>query len=440
MKKLKIKDIIILGLMNFALFVGAGNIILPPFIGLQAGTNVFYAAAGFLLTGVGLPVIAAIAMARVGGSLPAIVEPLGKIVGVLLIVVCYLCVGPLGATPRTATVSYDLGLKPFFHTESLLAIYSLIFFAVVTLVSLYPQKLFETVGEFLSPIKVLALLVLVVTVFVLPAGGPGVPQGILAVEPFSYGVSNGYLTMDTLASLVFGLVIVGSIRSRNIETPQLITRYAIYSGLIAGLALIVIYISLFRLGTDSTAIASGATNGAEVLAAYVGYSYGILGNVFLSILITIACLVTAIGLTCSGSSYFSSLTGINYRILVFIFAGLSMLVSNLGLTQLLAISIPAMLVIYPIFIVLIVFSFISAKLKSPAIVAIPVAALAFVFGLADAVKQIGFESSLPSFYSKLPLSAQGLSWLLPALALGIVCTIIDFYFGKREKTVEYDVN
>lgn len=148
---LKSRDIIALGFMTFALFVGAGNIIFPPMVGLQAGEHVWTAAFGFLLTAVGLPVLTVIALAKVGGGVDSLSTPIGKVAGVLLATVCYLAVGPLFATPRTATVSFEVGIAPLTGDGAMpLFIYSLIYFAIVILVSLYPGKLLDTVGNFLG--------------------------------------------------------------------------------------------------------------------------------------------------------------------------------------------------------------------------------------------------------------------------------------------------
>ncbi|WMQ73976.1 MAG: hypothetical protein GPOALKHO_000994 [Sodalis sp.] len=129
-KRLTSKDILALGFMIFALFVGAGNIIFPPMVGrLQSGQHVWLAAAGFLITAVGLPVMAVIALARVGGGIDALSSPIGRKAGLFLAVVCYLAVGPLFATPRTATVSFAVGVAPFAGNGELpLLIYSLIYF------------------------------------------------------------------------------------------------------------------------------------------------------------------------------------------------------------------------------------------------------------------------------------------------------------------------
>ena len=411
--------------MNFALFVGAGNIIFPPFIGLQAGTSVWLAASGFLLTGVGLPVITAVAMAKAGGAMAAITQPVGRPCGILLAVICYLCVGPLFATPRTATVSYELTMLPFTGSERWLPLWSIIYFGIVILVSLYPGRLLDTVGKVLSPIKIIALIILAATALFLPAGKPQAPVGAYADAAFSQGLTNGYLTMDTLAALVFGLVIVGAIRSRGVTSVSLITRYAVLSGMIAGAGLALVYLSLFRLGTGSTGLTVNATNGAQVLSAYVRFSYGTGGSIFLGALITLACLVTAIGLTCACASYFSSVTRINYRAYVWFFALFSTLVSNLGLTQLIKTSVPALTAVYPVFVVLILTFFFRRLFRTAARVVAPAALVAFLFGLADAFNAAGIEMWPFTLVRQLPLHNQGLAWVLPVLAVMIAATFLD---------------
>ena len=234
MKVLKGQDILALGFMTFALFVGAGNIIFPPIVGLQAGPNVWMAALGFLITAVGLPVVTVIALAKVGGGMDALSSPIGKIAGGLLAAVAYLAVGPLFATPRTATVSFEVGLAPLTGESPLaLFLYSSVYFLIVFFVSLYPGRLLDTVGRFLAPLKIIALAILGIAAVALPAGDIGVATPEYVAAPFSQGFINGYLTMDTLGALVFGIVIVNAIRSRGVESPKLITRYAIIAGILS---------------------------------------------------------------------------------------------------------------------------------------------------------------------------------------------------------------
>ena len=272
---LKSRDIIALGFMTFALFVGAGNIIFPPMVGLQAGEHVWTAAFGFLLTAVGLPVLTVIALAKVGGGVDSLSTPIGKVAGVLLATVCYLAVGPLFATPRTATVSFEVGIAPLTGDGAMpLFIYSLIYFAIVILVSLYPGKLLDTVGNFLAPLKIVALIVLAVAAIVWPAGPISSAMDAYQNAAFSNGFVNGYLTMDTLGAMVFGIVIVNAARSRGVTEARLLTRYTIWAGLMAGVGLTLLYLALFRLGSDSATLVDQSANGAAILHAYVQHAAG----------------------------------------------------------------------------------------------------------------------------------------------------------------------
>jgi LIVCS family branched-chain amino acid:cation transporter len=436
MKVLKGQDTLALGFMTFALFVGAGNIIFPPMVGLQAGPHVWMAALGFLITAVGLPVVTVVALAKVGGGMDALSSPIGKVAGGLLAAVCYLAVGPLFATPRTATVSFEVGLAPLTGDGPLpLFLYSLVYFIVVYCISLYPGKLLDTVGRFLAPLKIIALAILGIAAFALPAGpmGDAVPEYI--ASPFSQGFINGYLTMDTLGALVFGIVIVNAIRSRGVESPQLITRYAIIAGLIAGVGLALVYFSLFRLGAGSHSIAAGAGNGAAVLHAYVQHTFGSVGSLFLAVLISLACLVTAVGLTCACAEYFSQVLPLSYKTLVLLLAVFSLLVSNLGLTNLIHFSIPVLTAIYPPCIALVALSFCNRWWRSQSRVVAPVMAVALLFGMIDAIKGTAFAAYLPAAAANLPLSDQGLAWLVPSVLMLVVAVILDRLLGQPERAV-----
>lgn len=430
MNTMKSRDILALGFMTFALFVGAGNIIFPPFIGMESGHNVWIAAAGFLITGVTLPVITIIAMAKVGGSMAILSEPIGKTAGMILTVVCYLAIGPLFAGPRTAAVSFEVGIFPFLenkpyevYSSLVLYAYSLIYFIIVIAVSLNPTRLLDSVGYILAPLKILALAILGIAAFFYPVGPVGEPLAVYETAAFSQGFVKGYLTMDTLASLAFGLVVIEAIRSRGIVCNKLITRYAIIAGLIAGVGLSLVYLGLFKLGSDSFLIANKATNGAVILHAYVQHTFGEWGTIFLGILMGIACLVTAIGVTTACSAYFSTILPLSYRILVLIIATFSFAISNIGLTELIKISEPVLIAIYPPCIVLVLLSFFIKFWKKPSVVFLPVVSVALLFGIIDGLKSA--KITVPDLFSHLPLADKSLAWLIPSFVVLAIATIIE---------------
>ncbi|QCR36933.1 branched-chain amino acid transport system II carrier protein [Nissabacter sp. SGAir0207] len=434
--RLASKDILALGFMTFALFVGAGNIIFPPMVGLQSGEHVWWAALGFLLTAVGLPVVTVIALARVGGGIDALSSPIGRKAGIVLATVCYLAVGPLFATPRTATVSFEVGIAPLTGDGAMpLMVYSLIYFALVIGVSLYPGKLLDTVGHVLAPLKIVALAILGIAAVLWPAGQPIPATEVYQNVPFSTGFVNGYLTMDTLGALVFGIVIVNAAKSRGVKEARLLTRYTILAGLIAGVGLTLVYLSLFKLGAGSGVLVPHAENGAVILHAYVQNTFGGIGSTFLAALIFLACMVTAVGLTCACAEFFAQYLPFSYRTLVFMLGLFSMVVSNLGLSHLIQISVPVLTAIYPPCIVLIVLSFTLRFWNSlPRIVA-PVMLVSLVFGIIDGIKTSSLASVLPAWTEHLPLSTQGLAWLPPSLVMLVLVGIYDRVAGERSVTV-----
>ncbi|CAM7722088.1 MULTISPECIES: branched-chain amino acid transporter carrier protein BrnQ [Atlantibacter] len=429
---LKTRDIIALGFMTFALFVGAGNIIFPPMVGLQAGEHVWTAAIGFLITAVGLPVLTVVALAKVGGGVDSLSSPIGRRAGVLLATVCYLAVGPLFATPRTATVSFEMGIAPLTGAGAMpLLIYSLVYFALVILVSLYPGKLLDTVGNFLAPLKIIALTVLAVAALLWPAGDISVATEAYQNAAFSNGFVNGYLTMDTLGAMVFGIVIVNAARSRGVTESRLLTRYTIWAGLMAGIGLTLLYLALFRLGSDSATLVDQSANGAAILHAYVQHTFGGAGSFLLAALIFIACMVTAVGLTCACAEFFAQYLPLSYRSLVFILGGFSMVVSNLGLSHLIQISIPVLTAIYPPCIVLVVLSFTRGWWHNSTRVIAPAMLISQLLGLIDGVKASAFSDMLPVWTQKMPLADQGLAWLMPTVAMVVIAGIWDRAAGRQ---------
>lgn len=432
MSKLTAKEIVLLGMTNFALYVGAGNIIFPPILGLQSGTNVFPAAIGFLITGVGLTVIAAVAMARLGGSMEELTKPIGAKAGFIATAVCFLCIGPLFAIPRTATVAYELAIKPFVHEDyNLLPSYSVFYFIIATIFAMYPAKILDTVGKFLSPIKICALIILCVAAIFLVPSEPTVPQKDFVDGAFGQGLVNGYLTLDTLASLAFAIIIVQAIRSHGVTSSRSVTKYAIMSGCMAGIGFIFIYLCLFRLGNTSHVLSPDATNGAEVLSAYVNYAFGYFGNIFLAVLIIVACMVTAIGLICACSSYFSGIWPLKYRTYAIIFAVVSCAIANFGLTTLINISVPGLITVYPMFIVLVMTSFIRDYFINQRFVIAPVCVLSLLFGLNDGIESAGYHILPESVKSFLLFYDSDLSWLVPCIVLCAVLAVIDRMIHKK---------
>lgn len=431
MSRLKGQDLLALGFMTFALFLGAGNIIFPASAGMAAGESMARAALGFLITAVGLPLLTIVALARVGGGMPALTVPLGRRAGILLAVAVYLAIGPLFATPRTAVVSFEIGVVPFTgNTPLALLCYTIAYFSIVLFISLKPGRLLDRVGKIITPLLLTALLLLGAAALFVPAGPIGVTSEAYQLEPLTKGFLEGYLTMDALGALVFGVVIATAIRERGVTEPSLVTRYSIIAVIIAAIGLALVYLALFYLGATSQQVAGDASNGGEILTAYVKHTFGNAGLLLLAAVIVLACLTTGIGLLTACGEFFSELLKISYAKVVWAFALFSLVVANQGLNELIRVSVPVLIGLYPLAIVLVGLGLADRLWLRPARIFRPVMAVTLIFGIADGLSAAGLEHWVPTLFKQLPMAEQSLGWLLPVLATLIVASIVDRLMGR----------
>ena len=434
MNRLKGFDLLALGFMTFALFLGAGNIIFPPSAGMASGEFIWQAALGFLLTGVGLPLLTVVALARVGGGMDRLTAPLGKVAGTVLAVAVYLAIGRLFATPRTAVVSFEMGIAPFSGNAGMpLFIYTLMFFAAMLFLVLNPGQLVNRIGKFITPVLLTALLVLGGAAIFAPAGEVGAASESYRASPLIKGFLEGYLTMDTLGALVFGIVIATAIRDRGVTEPALVTRYSMIAGVIAAVGLSLVYLALFYLGATSQGIAAGAENGVQILTTYVQHTFGTPGSLLLAVVITLACLTTAVGLTTACGEFFSALLPVSYRTVVVVFALFSLLVANQGLTQLISVSVPVLVGLYPLAIVLVALSLLDRFWVSPSRVFVPVMAVTLIFGVVDGLAAAGFTDWVPALFTQLPLADQSMGWLVPVLVMLVFAVVTDRLLSRAEQ-------
>jgi len=434
MNRLKGFDLLALGFMTFALFLGAGNIIFPPSAGMASGEFIWQAALGFLLTGVGLPLLTVVALARVGGGMDRLTAPLGKVAGTVLAVAVYLAIGPLFATPRTAVVSFEMGIAPFSGNAGMpLFIYTLVFFAAMLFLVLNPGQLVNRIGKFITPVLLAALLVLGGAAVFAPAGEVGAVSESYRASPLIKGFLEGYLTMDTLGALVFGIVIATAIRDRGVTEPALVTRYSMIAGVIAAVGLSLVYLALFYLGATSQGIAAGAENGVQILTTYVQHTFGTPGSLLLAVVITLACLTTAVGLTTACGEFFSALLPVSYRTVVVVFALFSLLVANQGLTQLISVSVPVLVGLYPLAIVLVALSLLDRFWVSPSRVFVPVMAVTLIFGVVDGLAAAGFTDWVPVLFTQLPLADQSMGWLVPVLVMLVFAVVTDRLLSRADQ-------
>lgn len=435
MKNLDNKDILTIGLMLFALFFGAGNLIFPPSLGQAAGTHVIPAMMGFLITGVGLPLLAVTAVGLAGGNLQTLAIRVHPAFGTLFPVVIYLAIGPFFGIPRTGTVAFEMGVSPFLPEAVMsdhlpLFLYTLVYFGITYWLCLNPSKLVDRIGKILTPILLIIITVLFVQSLIHPMGELDRPTKDYEANPFFKGFLNGYLTMDTLGALAFGIIISTAIQERKVTEPKKQALATIKAGIIAALVLGLVYFTLGYLGATSQNLAM-SDNGGEILTSVTQHLFGKPGSLLLGLAVTLACLTTSVGLTTACAQFFAKMfPKMPYNMLVSFLVLFSMSVANLGLTKLISISVPVLIGIYPLAIVLILLSFFHNYFKGLCQVyvcaLIGTALISMVDGLKSAQIKMGFLTEL---YSHLPFYNEGIGWIMPA----ILGAVIGYVWGSLKQ-------
>lgn len=436
-QKLTFMEILPIGLMLFASFFGAGNLIFPPALGQSAGVNFLPAAAGFCTTGVGIPLLGIIAIGLLRASNPeALALPVHPKFAKALIVVTVLTIGPFFAIPRTGAVSFDVGILPFISAENYdlgLALYSLFFFVVTYFLSVNPSKIVDWVGKILTPLLLISIAILVVQVFMHPMGEPQQAGGYYASMPYLKGFQEGYYTMDLLATMLFGTVVIDSIKVRGISEGSVLTRTCIMAGIIAAVLLAAIYFSLTYTGATSVAVFGVSDNGAIALSSIANYYMGTAGNVVLCLMIFFACLTTSIGLTVSAGSYLEQVLKykMQYQRIAAIICIFSFAVSNVGLTKIISLSVPVLCLLYPIVIVLVMMAFMPVK---RACVYRSTLAFTIVFAIIDGLNAAGvpMKTAEALFKDVIPFYSAGFGWFVPSI-VGLVLGILYSVAVKQDK-------
>lgn len=424
--KVPFSFIVVIGLMLFALFFGAGNLIFPAMLGQSAGTNIWAANAGFLVTGVGLPLIGVLAFGFSGkDDLQSLASRVHPLFGIVFTTVLYLAIGPLFALPRAGSVAFEIGVKPFL-TESLsfipLLIFTIVFFGITCFFSLNPAKIVDMVGKVLTPIKLTFIGILVIVAFVRPIGDLQAPTEAYTSNSFFKGFQEGYLTMDTLASFVFGIIIINAIREKGATTKKQIMAVCAKATAIAATILAVIYTALSYMGASSVEKLGHLDNGGAVLAKVSDYYFGSYGGILLGLMITVACLTTSVGLVSACSSFFHKLfPNMSYKTIVIILSIFSAFVANFGLTQLIAISVPVLVAIYPLAIILIALTFLHSFFKGRSEVYQGSLLFTSIVSVFDGLNAAGIHIQvINSFFTQvLPMHEVGLGWILPAIIGGL---------------------
>lgn len=414
-EKRETKDIWIVGFALFAMFFGSGNLIFPSYLGRMIGTDYWQGLIGFMITGIGLPLLSIMATAKAKGEFSYITHQVGKVFSVILMTVLILSLGPFLAIPRTAATTYEIGIRPFFpNLNSLIVI--IIYFVINLALVLRPSAIVDLIGRFLTPVLLVILLILIIKGILVPIGPI---TGNRMPSVFATAMIEGYQTMDALGAVCFGNIIVSSIRARGYEKRDEIIGVTLKSSLVAVIGLGIIYGGLMYLGTHTGHIA-GNMEKTELITMLASQILGSWGSILLAIAVTIACLTTSIGLTMTTATYFSDLFNNKklYPIVATVTCLISIFIASMGVDRIIGITGPALNILYPLIIVFVVISLIE-KSPRPIVYGLPVYVTLIIVVVEEGSKLMGND-----ILSFLPLSSFGFSWLIPAVIAYVIAKCI----------------
>ena len=411
-KKSSFLHVLTIGFALFSMFFGAGNVIFPPYLGLQSGRQWFLGFGAYYIADVLLALVALFALLK-EGSANRVMDRIGKKASMVLMTVIILCIGPMLAIPRTAATTYEMGVAQLIPGLSPI-LFSAIFFAIILALSIRESAVIDIIGKFLTPALLLGLAVLIVVGIVHPLGeiNPEIQVENVVVT----GIQAGYQTMDVLAALVFGAVLIKSAADKGYTEQKSRMGVLVKSAGVAGVLLLLVYLGLAYLGATVSKLYPVEISRAELVIAIVQSLLGRPGLIIFALVVALACVTTAVALVSSAANHFAALCKgkVSYAAFVIIICVFSAVVSNLGLDTIVSIAAPILGIVYPPVLVLVIVSLVAPKMTNSICIWAVIGAL-----LTSILSTIaGFGVNIP-LLDRLPLASVDMGWVLPALLFGV---------------------
>ena len=445
-KKLTRKQRILVALTLFGMFFGAGNLIFPVHLGQLAGKNVLPAMIGFIITAVGIPILGVAAIGNThSDGLQSLANKVGAKYSIFFTTLLYLTIGPFFAIPRCATTSFTTGIEPMLSenisSQLILLLFSLVFFALVLFFSLRPGNITVWIGKIINPVFLVFLAILVISALIKPGAAVSsvTPDAAYESGALFSSLIEGYGTMDAIAGLAFGIVVIDIIRRMGVQDDSAVAGDVLKSGVLTGILMALIYVLTILMGARSRGLFETSENGGIALAQIAGHYLGAFGSVVLAITITFACLKTSVGLVTSCSETFERMTNgkVKYRVWAIIFTAFSFCVSNVGLSAIINYSIPVLMLIYPPAITLILLAMCGRLFDHDRCVYVSVTVFTWIAAIFDFIKNLPSAlqdalhlENITAFAAKVfPFFDLNLGWVVPALIGLVIGLVIHFTKG-----------
>ncbi|MCO4821745.1 MAG: branched-chain amino acid transport system II carrier protein [Flavobacteriaceae bacterium] len=416
----KTKEIFVFGFAIFAGFFGAGNLILPPLLGFNSGPDWWIVALGFLASATVIPLLALIAHARLQGTMLDFgnkVSPMFSLVFCLFVYVIAIAL----PFPRTAAVTHEMSIAPYFGIPSLLT--SSIYFFLVFLFAINRGKVISLLGKYLTPfIGIIVLAIIFIGIF----STSGAVNPSIIETPVVNGFLEGYQTYDAIGGLVMGGVVVISINIKSSENFGDKKKLIAKSSGVAMFGLLLIYVGLIAVGAKYNAEFPADISRSELLSGLANSTLGSIGESFLSVLVALACFTTAVGIVVGTADFFKGIFNESkkvYLITLVLSCLIGVIVGQMNVKYIIDIALPVLMFIYPLVIVLVFLNVISKKWASK-LVFRAVVLVTFVFSIPDFLGFLMTADWLTDLKNFLPLANRNLGWVLPVLVTFILINLL----------------
>lgn len=415
--KNKMRDSIVVGFALFSMFFGAGNLIFPPALGNKLGDQYLLGIIGFVLTGVGLPLLAILACSKGNGTFEGITNKIGHKFTLILTTVLFIAIGPLLAIPRTAATTFEISILPLFPTWSPIIVMA-VYFLINLFFVLRRSSIIDTLGKFLTPALIVILTIVIIKGIIDPIGEM-VPTG--ATNILSTSLLEGYQTMDALAALLFAGVITSSIVEKGYKGTE-VKSVLLKASAIAVIGLAFVYGGLTFIGAHTVNLVDSGISNTSLLVFIANKILGTFGLVLIGAAIGLACLTTSIGLLTAGSTFFEKVTNgkLSYKVNAIVISLISYVIACQGVDKIVKLSVPILNVLYPVAITIIVVTMLNKFITN--IVAIRLAVyVSLVCGL--------LFSFFGTALNDLPLASVGFGWVIPT----ILALVIGLFIKPRKE-------
>jgi len=423
------REVVIVGFAMFAIFFGAGNLIFPPHIGLQAGENWPIALVGLTIAGVGLPILAIVAVAN-AGSPERLFRPYARWFHPVFMATLLYTGSVATIIPRTGATAYESGVKVLLPggNESVAGpVTVVVFFLIVAALALSKNKVIDRIGKYLTPCLLVLLLIIVALALLRPIGTP--ESGV--ADPFRTSFVTSYQTGDVATGLLTGGIFIAALAGHGYSTPKARTKPLITAAGIAFVGLFVVYGGLEYLGAQGSSIYSADTDETMLLNGVVADLGGSLTTVALAVAVLFATLTTAAGMASVIAEFTEELTRgrLRYGTTIAITTVIFIAQALGGVAYIITFSTPFLLVFYPAMIVTVILGLLRSIIPNDGVWKGALLG-ALLLGVYDSLEFIGTEmgrqlpAGIVGVHQAIPLAENGFAWIVPAIIGAIIGGLI----------------